>query len=116
MLNLTVSLNWFINYYLERISIKFDELFGIFSQIIFVLFLLFLLAMIILWLFMPFIEISKRKLLQKIYYRSKQTESQVNEIHRYLFEREKEEREREDEKDNNRHPYNSSHGAKNEKK
>ncbi len=65
-------------YYLERASIKFDNLFGIFSSIIIFLFVVCMICYFALWLVIPLIEFRKKTLLNKIY-------EQLNETQEILY-------------------------------
>ncbi len=78
------SFSWYLDYYLERFSIKLADLFGAFSQLVIILFVILLFFSLLLWLAMPFIEISKRNLLRKIYYRLEETEKQLGALNRRL--------------------------------
>ncbi len=64
---LQININWTIDYYLERISIKVADLFGAFSSFIVLLFVVMTFCSFVLWLILPYIELRKTKLLQKIH-------------------------------------------------
>ncbi len=55
-----------LDYYLERLSFKLDTLFSLFPKLVLILVLLFVLCSSIMWLVIPFIELRKKNLLQKM--------------------------------------------------
>lgn len=67
-----------IDYYLERISIKMVNLFGVFHDVILFLFVALVFCSLILWLLIPIIEFKKKNLLKKIH-------GQLNEIQGSLY-------------------------------
>ncbi|MBI5787645.1 MAG: hypothetical protein HZA78_02155 [Candidatus Schekmanbacteria bacterium] len=74
---LRTSFSWQVDYYLERLSIKLADLFGAFSSFFALLFVVLIFISLLLWLILPFIEISKKNLLQKIYGSLLETEKQL---------------------------------------
>lgn len=86
---LETSFGWLVDYYLERISIKLAELFGAFSKFLILLFIIMMFCSFVLWLIMPFIEIRKKILLQKIYHHLAETEKQLTDLNKKLDKKEK---------------------------
>jgi hypothetical protein len=73
-----------IDYYLERISIKLANLFGVFYNVVLFLFVSIVFCSFILWLIVPMIELRKKALLKKIYEQLVETQELVYSIKRDL--------------------------------
>ncbi len=69
-----------IDYYLERISIKLVNLFGVFANVVLFLFVAVVFCSFILWLIIPLIEFRKKALLKKIYEQLVETQDIVYSI------------------------------------
>ncbi len=83
-----IDLSWTVDYYLERISIKLAELFGAFSTFFILLFIVMAFFSLLLWLVLPYIELRKTNLLQKIYHQLVESKHLLVSLDRRLSERE----------------------------
>lgn len=63
-----------LDYYLERAAVKMAALSGAFSKLLILLFFVIILCSFIMWLIIPFIEIRKKMLLNRIYERLGETQ------------------------------------------
>ena len=77
-----------LDYYLERTSIKLAELFGAFSSFILLILVVTVFCSCILWLLIPYIELRKTKLLQKIYDHLVESEKLLRILNRRLSDEE----------------------------
>ncbi len=83
-----IDLSWTIDYYMERMSIKLAELFGAFTTFFILLFLVMAFCSFLLWLILPYIELRKTNLLQKIYHQLVESKDLLASLDRRLSERE----------------------------
>ena len=72
-----------IDYYLERISIKLANLFGIFYDVVLFLFIALVFCSLVLWLMIPIIEFKKKNLLKKIHGQLDETKDILYSIERH---------------------------------
>ncbi len=56
-----------VDYYLERISIKLVNLFGVFYDVLLFIIVAIVFCSIVLWIILPVVELRKKSLLKKIY-------------------------------------------------
>ncbi len=72
------------SYYMERISIKLANLFGVFADILLFLFIVILFCSLLLWIMLPIIEFRKKTLLNKIHAQLVDNYEELRSINRCL--------------------------------
>ncbi len=74
----------YLDYYLERISVKWADLFGAFSRIVLLFFLALIFCSFILWLIIPVVELRKSARLRQIHEQLAQMQEVIYSIKEHL--------------------------------
>jgi len=74
----------YLDYYLERASVKWADLFGVFSRIVLLFFLALIFCSFILWLIIPVVELRKSARLKQIHEQLAQMQEVIFSIKEHL--------------------------------